>query len=83
MAEMKTKLGKVQVTLVQWCNDWFTVDVSKDLRGVVCGVMKLTLNESERDMVRESIANGEAGHMGNWFELQDDGTFKRKPRSLE
>lgn len=82
MAEMKTRNGNVPVKIVQWCNDWFIVDIPGVAKNVTCNPTKLTLTTREANRVRKSIEAGQAGQMGSWFELQDDGKFKRKKRSL-
>lgn len=77
MATLKRKSDTIEVTLHQWCNDWFTVD-SPQKQGMVVNPTRLTLTEDERDRVRESIARGETGHMAMLYELHDDGTFTER-----
>lgn len=69
------------VTIDQWCNDWFTIKEMDVVRGGTVSATSIKLNESETREVRESIEQGRAGQMGNWFDLLDNGTFRRKPRS--
>lgn len=84
MAEIRKGPHKgKKLTIVQWCNDWFQVDAldGAPIKGGTIGVMNIKLNELERAEVAKSIEDGQAGRMGDWYELQDDGTFRRKERA--
>lgn len=64
-----------EVELCQWCNDWFIIDDGKVMRPTS---LKLTTEE-----IMKVLSHNNNGIMFNLFELKDDGTFRKRKRSLK
>lgn len=82
MAEIiKGKRKGQTCKVLQWCNDWFQVDVAG--LPLIVGPTMLKLTPEEMDALLIGSACGYAGTMFKEFTMRPDGTFARnKRRSL-
>lgn len=64
-----------EVTIHQFCNDWFTTG-----DGAVLSPLSLQLNEEEMVRVEQARIAGQTGTMFYEYEMTEDGRFKRTGR---
>ena len=66
--------------ICQFCNDWFVVDLP-DGKPLVMSPGSLKLTDQEAILVLEAAQRKETGILFGLFDLQMDGTFKRRKRA--
>lgn len=80
---LRGKHKGAEVTIHQFCNDWFTVDgpEGSDISGEVIGPLSLQLDQDEVRRVLLACANGQTGTMFGEYDLDEvHGRFKRLRR---
>lgn len=65
-----------QAKIMQWCNDWFSVEIG----GVPKIVSPTSLKLTELEMKAVMSTQETSGILFELFQLRGDGTFKRRPR---
>lgn len=73
----KGKDKGLEFTIHQFCNDWF---ISRET-GKVLSPTSVKLDPEEIKTVRGAAARGLTGKMFDWYDLMENGTF-RKRRTL-
>lgn len=67
-----------RVKILQWCNDWSSIEFSG--KGKIVSPLLLKLSLAEVREVRRSARAGNAGSLLGEFDLNKDGTFTRRER---
>lgn len=77
MAELtKGGLKGEKCKILQFCNDWFCIEVRGRTR--IVGPTSIKLSPAEAKKVTASHKAGNAGTLLSEFQLKQDGTFERR-----
>jgi len=77
---LKGKLKGQTVTIRQFCNDWFSIDIKG--KPLVVRATNVELNDEEKDMVLQGLYTNNIGIMFGIYDLEyfkETGKFKKKP----